>query len=500
MLSSDSTVREFFTELFAAPISGFLEIRSCAKGKCSQSFHPLPLTGLPCLPSKTHDVYFGVAPRRQRRGTSDAVRETSTLWADVDAKVFAGRKDEALRMLQDFGPLTPSIIVDSGHGYHAYWLLAEAAAISEARPVMEALRCAINPALDRVDDPPRVLRVPSTFNHKNGEMLPVRIVHWEPQRRSGIEAFKELLDLDEASEQLKRRGQRAALGASVHEGNGSNIERIKRGVDEGERNDAASRLAGHYLAKGLSADETLDLLGVWNAKNNSPLIVDELRSVVLSIARRELLKRGEALGDCEDRETVLQAVSECFHIDITDIVRIGGSEPTYRIYACERMVELSAGDLESQSKFRKAIIAVAERVPHRIGPKAKPGWDHWLQLMLDAARPVEPGEEATQRGQLKLWLGRYLEDREAKPHGEEIEEAGDPFLHDGQIYVSLDQFHRFVDTEFGEKIDQKRLAQMLSAEGSNSGDFQVNIVGGERRHRHMWPVPASLYDPKSRPT
>ncbi|NIS76034.1 MAG: AAA family ATPase, partial [Deltaproteobacteria bacterium] len=63
------------------------------------------------------------------------------------------------------------------------------------------------------------------------------------------------------------------------------------GVARGRRNDTAARLAGRYLAKGLSVDETITFLLMWNQKNNPPLQEKEIRSVVFSIASRERKNR-----------------------------------------------------------------------------------------------------------------------------------------------------------------------------------------------------------------
>ena len=59
------------------------------------------------------------------------------------------------------------------------------------------------------------------------------------------------------------------------------------GVDKGQRNATAARLAGRYLARGLSAEETATILLTWNKKNSPPLSDQELRSVIFSIARKE---------------------------------------------------------------------------------------------------------------------------------------------------------------------------------------------------------------------
>lgn len=62
------------------------------------------------------------------------------------------------------------------------------------------------------------------------------------------------------------------------------------GVEQGRRNDAAARLAGHWLARGLPPEEVWVLLADWNRRNRPPLGERELRAVFESITRREAAK------------------------------------------------------------------------------------------------------------------------------------------------------------------------------------------------------------------
>jgi hypothetical protein len=75
--------------------------------------------------NRSHHAYFGVNPRpRNQAKKQDDIKDIICLWADVDGKDFDGGKDEALERVERF-PIIPSIVVDSGHGYHAYWILRE---------------------------------------------------------------------------------------------------------------------------------------------------------------------------------------------------------------------------------------------------------------------------------------------------------------------------------------------------------------------------------------
>ena len=116
------------------------------------------------------DVYFGVAPRTGRGGSTEYVEELTCVWADLDCKHHskADRLDQLAAL-----DTPPSILIDSGHGYHAYWLLDAPIDPEDGRRCMAALASALDG--DAVGDLPRVLRVPGTTNHK-GEPTPVKVV------------------------------------------------------------------------------------------------------------------------------------------------------------------------------------------------------------------------------------------------------------------------------------------------------------------------------------
>lgn len=67
--------------------------------------------------------------------------------------------------------------------------------------------------------------------------------------------------------------------------------RIADGVSEGERNDAATRLTGHLLRRGVDPEVAFALLIAWNTLNIPPLPDDELTRTFNSIADRELARR-----------------------------------------------------------------------------------------------------------------------------------------------------------------------------------------------------------------
>ena len=126
-------------------------------------------------------VYFGVVTRSKHPGTVANCVELPAVWIDID-----GSKPIDV-LLAAYHP--PSLIVDSGGGLHAYWLLTEPMDVSEAEDndghpavaLMQGLARIF--ASDRsVADLARIMRLPGTHNSKRGDPVPCTILHQSDAR------------------------------------------------------------------------------------------------------------------------------------------------------------------------------------------------------------------------------------------------------------------------------------------------------------------------------
>ena len=157
------------------------------------------------------DAYFGVGligGDPPGRGKASDVCATCGLWADIDL-IAPWRADKPLPVtleeattVVDAMPFAPSVIVDSGHGLHGYWVFREpwvfeseeerltAARIAEG---WHALVCDTAAKsgwhLENLGDLARVLRLPGTLNHK-GAPVRVRILESYPDRRYNPDDFE----------------------------------------------------------------------------------------------------------------------------------------------------------------------------------------------------------------------------------------------------------------------------------------------------------------------
>ena len=227
---------------------------------------------------QTHDVYFGVLRRRGSVGTAEAtVPATHVLWADFDAKNFAGRKTgpgSAFAELANMR-LTPHIIVDSGHGFHAYWLLDKEYEFTQAQIVMKGIERAHHS--DHCSDAARILRVPGTFNFKDDIPLPVRIVRFDTFIHPySLDAFQDYVYGPPA--------KRSLVGYTGTAWKPSDEDAPK--FDEGGRNNNLARLAGIMLSKGMSHEDIMVALSWENEMRcDPPLMPSEVRAVAQSVER-----------------------------------------------------------------------------------------------------------------------------------------------------------------------------------------------------------------------
>ena len=178
---------------------------------------------------KRQDFYYSIALRREglsssRRGGIDDIHAAVCLATDIDVKGPAHAEDklpETFEEARDFIlslPQRPTIVVNSGNGLHAIWLLKEPVVFDD--PVLEETVSSKTDAasaataegiakkdafkriaegfglyivsegakrgwkLDMVGDLPRMLRAPGSMNHKLDPAVPCLVESWDGPKYS----------------------------------------------------------------------------------------------------------------------------------------------------------------------------------------------------------------------------------------------------------------------------------------------------------------------------
>ncbi|MBN1140059.1 MAG: DUF927 domain-containing protein, partial [Anaerolineae bacterium] len=289
---------------------GWLEVRYLADGEkpAQRWYRPqdVPLDKLQAGNQAGRNVYFGVGLRRKHGGKKGDVLGIPALWVDLDGKDFPEGKPEALAALDRLPPdLSPSIVLDSGHGIHAYWLLEPSVALNgngEVERVEGILRGLAqqlggDPA---VADVARIMRLPGFLNVKDPENpVPCQLLEVHPERRFDLAAFSgfEALVPSQSAVSTAEVLERPRLPTWT-------LDFLARGTIQGERNNVAFATACQLRDAGYPEPEALAMVLEGAARCAPPLPEWEVEASVKSAYSRP---PREPLADRRDEAAAAQA-------------------------------------------------------------------------------------------------------------------------------------------------------------------------------------------------
>lgn len=273
------------------PSVAFLEslYKHCDGGFINLRFLPskenkfIPISEINSIPSilKSHEnqnCYFGIATRRDGDGSKEGIVEIPALWNDIDIVKGSSGYDHFKQTYKQF-PLKPSILIESGGGFHPYWLLKEPTTKDDIPRVEDLLRriAAYLGGDMAATDASRILRLPGTLNPKYKPPRKVTIGHFHPERQYNLDDFDFL-----SPRQGEERGSREQVHPPGWE------KDPLRGVSKGERNITITQLAGRYVGKGLSREEIIPILMDANSRFAPPLSTEEISTVLDSIFKTDM--------------------------------------------------------------------------------------------------------------------------------------------------------------------------------------------------------------------
>jgi len=214
---------------------------------------------------------------RQARRAKETIHEIVCLHADLDLERIDMAPDAVLARINQLRCL-PSKVIHSGHGYHLYYLFNEAMpatpeSITQVEQLLKLLadHTAGDPAVAEVA---RLMRLPGSYNTKNGGRLPVQVIVDRPLRYE----LSDLADwLEEVRPLIPRKGatppDNPFLAADIPDSSGAPV-------------DVDARLAAmRYQGSGDSSIH-LTQLAVTAAMINRGINTDETVAKVLAATRK----------------------------------------------------------------------------------------------------------------------------------------------------------------------------------------------------------------------
>lgn len=285
----------FFEQLYPGVDDGYMVLSSPDPTRLTPQGKPTLVsawqnhhtTGWPTIATRaatkasTADLFFGVVlqhpdskPNPLRRSTNSGAYIVPALWFDLDlssgrhaASALPQTDAEGLDFLAAL-PAAPNLIVHTGGGLHAYWLLKEPYVIASAAEHAEIAQlserftrtlCTMGKdhgwTLDALGDLARVLRPPGTINHKYGKL--VELIH-ESGARYNPSDFDWLLDA--------RRPAAATHGGAVIPGQ-PNLAVIAEHYGAVLEAKSSTELAGAHPQHGSSTGDNFNVnvaKGLWH--------------------------------------------------------------------------------------------------------------------------------------------------------------------------------------------------------------------------------------------
>ncbi|MDX1991996.1 MAG: DUF927 domain-containing protein [bacterium] len=142
-----------------------------------------------------YGVYFAPCLRKTKQGKAEAAVLVPALWVDIDCDDDPHQRDQNLLALKDFDP-APSFILDSGGGWHGYWLLDEPFQLQDDEDrrkiagILRGLFAVLGGDPEYVKTGAGIMRLPDSVNTKpeRGGVV-VTVVERHPERRYALDTF-----------------------------------------------------------------------------------------------------------------------------------------------------------------------------------------------------------------------------------------------------------------------------------------------------------------------
>lgn len=255
--------QEFLSAIFDD--AGFINIREIGQDVKDKFYKLADVGGYE--PPQDRNVYFGVYTRNKHEGKAENCTTTGALWLDFDDMTDA----EARENIKKADLPNPSMLVNSGHGVHAYWLLAKRAG-NEALDLLKIM--AIETKADiRATDKARIMRLPGTTNWKEAP-VPCEIIEADYNQRYDLslflELFKDKLE-DVKVETIKEQGHKLkAPPKELLASKRACTRSASYGVAEGSRNFWLGRLTKELQQRGYTRKEAFNIISQWNQNNEPP--------------------------------------------------------------------------------------------------------------------------------------------------------------------------------------------------------------------------------------
>lgn len=523
-------------------------------GKQSASFTDLEKAAAWAADRNDAYVHVGLADRAYIGGHRVKANEVAGIvgcWADLDIADPVHKKEglppseqAALAVAQATG-LEPSILVHSGHGLQAWWLLNEpwmfetpeerrrAATLVRAWDLSLRERARrLGWTLDAVGDLSRLLRIPGTRNCK---ALPVAVrIEAQNEVRYSVDDLESALVDDVWSSAEREIGGERSSDRPADDGDlvlnqaaeppyertfallendpqfmatWNRTRRDTRGWSASEFDMSLARTAA--LA-GWERQEIANLLIASRRKHHDDLkLRQDYYANTITRARtgeveREMVDDAVAMAEevrqltpgtaLPNRSEMLGRVGAALGVPITRVLKGRGDPSVFRIETPHGGGVLGGiGVIGSNSKFRDKVAEITNRFPRRLKSDK---WDPIAQLILESAELEDIGTDATLEGQaetlVSLFLSRHRPESLAEMDRNALADlplSMPPFIdRDGKTYVFGSRVRSWLIEIKHETMTNQEFGTLMRAYGATA-ETRKFMANGKRTTRSVWELP-----------
>ena len=256
-------------------------------GRVEPKFYRIQAASSYKPPTDKH-VWVGMFTRKRKQGTKEDCLTTGVIWADYDGIPL----DQVKANIRKAGIPAASMIVSSGNGFHAYWILSKRIG-HEAEQITKAI-CKLTESDSQSTDIARHMRLPGSFNLKGGEKKACYVVEsneWTYPPETIKKAVESAIMTPE-----RHSREYATTGKPC-------IDKMLAGVGKGQRNFALGRITKQLQLMGFQKATAKEQILAFNQRCTPPKTQNEVITDFNAIWESDY----KLLG-CKIDDTRLQAI------------------------------------------------------------------------------------------------------------------------------------------------------------------------------------------------
>ena len=509
--------------------------------KRSQWYHSFDHINEDLAAYPDRDIYTGVgfpAPgtnelTKTRRGQASDIGGLAGMWADIDIAHVLHKKQNLTpsteHALEIIAPLPePTTIIHSGHGLQAWWLFEEPWIFEDqevntrARTITQwwhqeihGLFKAQGMTVDSVQNLDRILRVPGTTNNKDSKNpVPVTVYKEGGPKYRPLD-FSQMVPHDfQPRIPVSRNRKTNQIDANglllAHDAEPPAIKLMELNELDPKFRATWMRNRPDFSDQSPSAYDmslaTIAAQAEWTDQEIANLLIAGRRqrgldlklretyyAITITKAREPIEKASaqEQLNDAlyerstDHQEVLKNTLSTLFDVGILKILKYVGDPPTYRMFTDQGDITVGqVGNLVNQKNFRELVAAATGVLISKCSSAA---WEKRAQALLEACESVDVGDSSHPVRETRAWITAYLADRTITQDVNQSAVTRKPFVKNGDIYIYIQDFRKWIEHDAGEKFTGYSLGQRLKMSGAESESVDVTLPDG-KSSRTCWRV------------